>query len=337
MTLPKKAALIVCTLCAALTLTVSAHPGRTDENGGHWDRKNGTYHFHTGENAGRSSSGSASEYSYEPFTPPYEPPTNNPYRSQNNTGAEDKEDEGVFTTLFEYVGIAIIIWYTTAVIFSIELPGGSTLGDAVFKLIGRLFMLIIKPFPFLLPSTYIKKYQQAIDSWYRCCKSFIETESEIYKLKTEKIIPDGFEVGGDKLPKEKGANDWGDTFTVYTTKKGNKIHARFGCSGAVQETHIYRVRGIEMCRRCGKNFAMPDLSWYEKYLNYRRLTNKQKSNLEYLSKCYQAVFAEHKKCNTLIIQFLLLFSKCQRALFNEAEKDFTNTIEPKMNKIQKGK
>ena len=35
MTLPKKAALIVCTLCAALTLTVSAHPGRTDENGGH--------------------------------------------------------------------------------------------------------------------------------------------------------------------------------------------------------------------------------------------------------------------------------------------------------------
>ena len=28
--------------------TGSAHPGRTDKNGGHWDRKAGTYHYHNG-------------------------------------------------------------------------------------------------------------------------------------------------------------------------------------------------------------------------------------------------------------------------------------------------
>lgn len=43
------------------TVTVSSHPGRTDSNGGHWDRKEGTYHYHSGEYAGRNSSGSSSE------------------------------------------------------------------------------------------------------------------------------------------------------------------------------------------------------------------------------------------------------------------------------------
>jgi hypothetical protein len=31
----------------------SAHPGRTDANGGHYNRKTGEYHFHTGEYAGK--------------------------------------------------------------------------------------------------------------------------------------------------------------------------------------------------------------------------------------------------------------------------------------------
>jgi hypothetical protein len=30
---------------------VSAHPGRTDSNGGHWNRKTGTYHYHSGSSS----------------------------------------------------------------------------------------------------------------------------------------------------------------------------------------------------------------------------------------------------------------------------------------------
>lgn len=47
-----------------------AHPGRTDSNGGHWDRSTGTYHYHNdgsyqgGSGSGSSSSGSVS---YEPI------------------------------------------------------------------------------------------------------------------------------------------------------------------------------------------------------------------------------------------------------------------------------
>ena len=33
-------------LLLSLTITASSHPGRTDSNGGHWDRSEGTYHYH---------------------------------------------------------------------------------------------------------------------------------------------------------------------------------------------------------------------------------------------------------------------------------------------------
>ncbi len=43
-----------------ISLTAIAHPGRTDSNGGHNDRKNGGYHYH---NSGRSTSSSSSSSS----------------------------------------------------------------------------------------------------------------------------------------------------------------------------------------------------------------------------------------------------------------------------------
>ena len=46
-----------------LSLSVGAHPGRTDSNGGHWDREVGTYHYHSGEYAGKKHSGSSSSSS----------------------------------------------------------------------------------------------------------------------------------------------------------------------------------------------------------------------------------------------------------------------------------
>lgn len=59
-------------LCVA-TLSVNAHPGRTDSNGGHYDRSTGEYHYHDGKYAGREQSGSTSKKEEKPFTPPREP------------------------------------------------------------------------------------------------------------------------------------------------------------------------------------------------------------------------------------------------------------------------
>ena len=43
-----------------LSLPVNSHPGRTDANGGHWNRSTGEYHYHSGEYAGKNQPGKAS-------------------------------------------------------------------------------------------------------------------------------------------------------------------------------------------------------------------------------------------------------------------------------------
>lgn len=63
----KKTFYIICLLIFTLilTLNVFAHPGRTDSNGGHYDRSTGEYHYHDGEHAGKKQSDKKdSEYNY---------------------------------------------------------------------------------------------------------------------------------------------------------------------------------------------------------------------------------------------------------------------------------
>ena len=53
-------------LCLSICGLAFAHSGRLDENGGHWDHSTGTYHYHTGENAGKKQSSSNSyDYYYD--------------------------------------------------------------------------------------------------------------------------------------------------------------------------------------------------------------------------------------------------------------------------------
>jgi hypothetical protein len=49
MVLRKIVTIILC--IAALSVTASAHPGRTDSEGGHLDRGTGNYHYHHGKPA----------------------------------------------------------------------------------------------------------------------------------------------------------------------------------------------------------------------------------------------------------------------------------------------
>ena len=41
-----KAIIVIMFIFSITTVDVLAHSGRTDSNGGHWNRKKGTYHYH---------------------------------------------------------------------------------------------------------------------------------------------------------------------------------------------------------------------------------------------------------------------------------------------------
>ena len=57
----KRISALVVILLMSFPLLVLAHSGRTDSNGGHYNRKTGEYHYHNG---GSSRSGGSSSYSY---------------------------------------------------------------------------------------------------------------------------------------------------------------------------------------------------------------------------------------------------------------------------------
>lgn len=96
-------------LFLTLHLLCMAHPGRTDQNGGHWDRSTGTYHFHTGEYAGRTSSDSSSDSEYVPFTPPYEPPKDNPQKDNSNDTAIESNKTSSEQSTFSVQSILIVV------------------------------------------------------------------------------------------------------------------------------------------------------------------------------------------------------------------------------------
>lgn len=87
-------------------------------------------------------------------------------------------------------------------------------------------------------------------------------------------MPLWLEIGDDGLPKEKGKNDWGNTFTVYMTKNGHCFHMRRNCCRATNKTHIVRARknGRRACSKCVR--SLPDLEWYDKYKEIRRIKKK---------------------------------------------------------------
>lgn len=67
-------------LLLLIPLTASAHPGRTDSQGGHYDHSTGEYHFHSGKYADKNQSSSSGSYYYQyPSTVTLEPkPTPRP-------------------------------------------------------------------------------------------------------------------------------------------------------------------------------------------------------------------------------------------------------------------
>lgn len=280
-----------------------SHPGRTDENGGHWDRKEGTYHFHTGEYKGRSLSGGSSKSEYIPFTPPYDPPTENPYRNNYEEDADENSDEDNTKATFPFI------------IF-------------IFPAIGLIYFLIeLFCSCFNKPKTDIEKFSNLF------CKLDNYTEELLQKEKQREacyaiFIPFLYEIGKDNLPREKECTShWGKTFTLYKAYNGIKLHAKFNCCNANMPVHIYYYKkyykALNMCRKCAKKYVVPDMSWYDDCLEYEKLKAECQRIKNNCKDMYKEINALYKKCNSRKTRFLIMFSKKNKELLTEANKKYS--------------
>ena len=111
-----KTFLVLFLLTSQFILIVNAHPGRTDSNGGHYDRSTGEYHYHDGESAGKNQSSNNEPYTYEDFVGPtqdYGPYSNaSGYSNNSSTATQTNEKKHsllyiIFISLLESLGVSI--------------------------------------------------------------------------------------------------------------------------------------------------------------------------------------------------------------------------------------
>lgn len=342
-------------LYLCVSVITFAHSGRTDVNGGHWDRESGTYHFHTGKYAGKGNSAS-SQSKYVPFTPPYEPPTDNPYRNIGNSSVDSDEpiclksilimlflfwisassiyeffntvhyrNRGVYAFIGISFGVMLIFYCLEEHLFTVKaLITAGLLGSILAALIYSYYVFLYLIFEKHLPKYKISLLNEKINKYQHNQEEIFEISIKIIDLKTKYQIPDLYDIGNDKLPRDKNSIlDWGKSFTLYKTDKGMKLHTKYDCCSATRPLHIYRCRNYSnfsklLCKKCANNYIIPDMSWYEDYLKYEQALAKLQSLENSRDELRKEIKILHKKCNSTKTKILILFSRKNKKALYEA-------------------
>ncbi len=236
--------------CFALTLLLlaapaSAHSGRSDSSGGHYDRATGEYHYHhgypahqhengicpydfddrTGENSGGSGSGSSA--------------------TDSGGGAKSASPDAVTNDSSRFpIPISAIV-----------------VGSVI------VFFVLLSLFATIPERMQTRKYQQ---QWKARRNERRKELLDLYGGKTKQEIasecgmPDGIEIGPDGLPKETSADGWGDSLTFYVSPSGQAYHQRPTCTRSADiPIHAANLEYRSPCHRCFP--CVPDMDWYWRY------------------------------------------------------------------------
>lgn len=230
-----------------------AHSGRTDSQGGHYNRSTGEYHFHhgypahqhengvcpydfddkTGESSGTSGGGSSSK------KPTIVKGTSNSDSAENDTSSSSSSS----------IPVSVIV-----------------IGCAVGGY-GLLYLWAI-----ISGAIYSRRYKK---QWNAKQKELLDLYGgkTKFQIALECGMPCGVEIGPDGLPKEIGSDNWGQSLTFYVSPSGYAYHARPTCSKAASiTTHAANLRNRSPCQRCHP--CAPNMDWY---WSYKRIMGELKT------------------------------------------------------------
>ena len=260
--------ILICFVILSICISAFAHSGRTDSNGGHYNRATGEYHYHTGEYAGRDSSSG-------------------------------------------------VPWYVPYLIFLIIV--------ILAYLIYRLYCWISAS----LPSTVITNLRYAIIEYENAINHALYCNKTLNGIKEKAIIPNGYEIGKDGLPKEIDSSDWGKSLTLYKLYNGWKLHLEEACCGEFcHRQNIYRFHNkrYSLCQKCASDYQIPNMEWYIEYLKlpsqiqaFENAKHRKNKALSELHKCFNS-------CNAKITIFLLFFQSSKKQQLNELKRKYNQII-----------
>lgn len=250
--------LLLCLLViAALTTPALSHSGRTDSDGGHWNHSTGEYHYHHGYPA-HQHTGGVCPYDYEDKAGQNsESSSNNSNNSGGSNGNKVTDNSSSHS----------------------EDNKASSKSDRASGLRGILLGAVIIFSPGLILGTIgaikEKTRKKKEEKEFLRLKAKYEHMYGGKRLDELVNIPDGVEIGEDGLPKEIGADGWGEQFTFFVKNNYHMhsykqvFHKKRGCSSAFYKVHAYHIGNRAPCLRCSPR--RPNLEWYEEYLRIKRI------------------------------------------------------------------
>ena len=202
-----------------------------------------------------------------------------------------------------------------------------------------------------LPNTIIFNLEQALYNCNNAKQRAISCDKTLKETKEKAIIPDGYEIGKDGLPKEINAaniNDddiitfaltdriknininWGESLTVYTVHDGWKLHLNRECCGSsfVYRKNIYSFynKRYSLCKKCAENYQVPNMEWYVEYLKLSPQIKASENAKHEYSNALNRLNSCYSDCNSKLLKFLLFFSPSKKKKINELKREYSKLV-----------
>lgn len=235
----KKLIAIILFACLLFPTTVFAHSGRTDSQGGHYDRSTGEYHFHHGYSAHQHPNG-VCPYDFHDATEHKNSSTSNSSSSnkesyniikEENKISEDKSQKEDNTSWI--IIVLIIGWPAVGLIYA-----------------------------------FIESIKERVEKKRILEQEKLEKEAFLQEIKGKTLrelinIPPYYKMVNG-LPVDNNNQLYG-SLTVYISKSGTHYHFKKGCCSANTPIHLYRAIGKYVpCSKCSpSHFTIPQ--WFKDY------------------------------------------------------------------------
>ena len=254
-------------LFAVFATVVFAHPGRTDSNGGHYNRSTGEYHYHDGLSAGKSGGDSASEEYYY----------NSDYLSRSTVKTATPSPTPT------PINVSVPLWAKWILLLI-------SIGLLVCLIVALSYKREIKRLEAVLEKVrqqHIQEHNQ-LSSMVKCDLSelwalFASAYGDSF-LATVCGMPDGENIGIDNLPytDDYPLLKWGSKYTFYFNYMNyssgsipcRRLHTpscRYA-AGALQ-VNAYEIKQKNNiyipCQICKP--SLPDMEWVDNYNKYQKI------------------------------------------------------------------
>ena len=262
-------------IIASSVTAASAHPGRTDANGGHYNRSTGEYHYHHGY----------PEHQHENGICPYDFDDRTGYNSGNSGTGENLSTSSSPTTSVsrqKEPGVSVLEWIIifvlglSSAVMYLNLKKAKRQIKSLKTDLGKAEeeKQTIEYLKQLYNTKRIEFWQREKHEKYRKKEQYRDRRSALYAkyegIPISNFLPVPEDVSFDEygIPFTSGMNQ--DELWVYVSGKGSRYH-RLGCASlpaSPLKTRVWEAQTkYKPCTRCAP--CSIDFSWYDDYMKLR--------------------------------------------------------------------